>query len=121
MIIVMEDIYDKVVLHYLLKKDNISKNRVQTILKSFSHFYLDLDFKNAGVDQRQIKALHYLKERYMVLTPYKEQRTVVVSKIDFYGSLYQLKTKKIVNLYQRSNITYSFDNSKIFKYTRIEG
>ena len=75
----MEDIYDKVVLHYLLKKDNISKNRVQTILKSFTHFYLDLDFKNVGVDQRQIKALHYLKERYMVLTPYKEQRTVVVS------------------------------------------
>ena len=117
----MEHIYDKVVRQYLLKKDNISKNRVQTVLKSFTHFCLDLDFKNVGFDQRKIKALHCLKERYMVLTPYKGQGTIVVSKIDFYGSLYQLKTKKIVNLYQRSNITYSFDNSKMFKYTRIEG
>ena len=117
----MEDIYGKVVCQYLLKKDNISKNRFQTVLKSFTDFYLDLDFKNVGVDQRQIKALHFLKERYMVLTSYKGQGTVAVSKIDFYGSLYQLKTKKIVNLYQRSNITYSFNNSKMFQYTRIEG
>ena len=53
----MEDIYDQIVCQDLLKKDNMSKHRVQTALKSFTYSYLDLDFKNFRVDQRLIKVL----------------------------------------------------------------
>ena len=101
----MEDIYDKIVRQDLLQKDNISKNFVQAVLKSFTHFYVDLDFENFGVHQKRIKALHSLKEGCMVLKSDKGQGIVVINKIDFYDSLDQLKTNKTVNLYQRSNIT----------------
>ena len=55
MIAVMEDIYDQIVCQDLLQKDNISKHRVQTSLKSFTYSYLDLDLKNFRVVQRRIK------------------------------------------------------------------
>ena len=49
MIAVMEYIYDQIVCQDLLKKDNISKHRVQTALKSFTYFYLDIDLKHYSV------------------------------------------------------------------------
>ena len=86
----MEDIYDQIVCQDLLKKDNMSKHRVQTALKSFTYSYLDLDFKNFRVDQRLIKVLRSLKERCMILKPDKRQGIVVVNKNDYYDSLDQL-------------------------------
>ena len=50
MIVVMEDIYDQIVLPGPLKKGNMSKHCVQTALKSFTYSYLDLDVKNFTVD-----------------------------------------------------------------------
>ena len=91
MIAVMEDIYDQTVRQDLLKKDKISKHRVQkTALKSFTYFYLDLNFKNFRVDQRRIKVLRSLKERCMVLKPDKGQGIVVVNKKYYCDSLDQL-------------------------------
>ena len=55
MIPVMEDIFDQIVRQDLLKKDSMSKHRVQTALKSFTYSYLDLDFKNFRADQRRIR------------------------------------------------------------------
>ena len=46
MIAVMEDIYDQIVRQDILKKDNISKHRVQQALKSFTYSYIDLDLKS---------------------------------------------------------------------------
>ena len=60
MIAVMKDIYDQIVRQVLLKKDNISKHRVQRALKSFTYSYLDLDLKNFRVDQIRIKVLRSL-------------------------------------------------------------
>ena len=43
MVVIIEDFYDQIVRRDLLKKNNISKHRAQTALKSFSYSYLDLD------------------------------------------------------------------------------
>ena len=92
-IAVMEDIYGQIVRQDLLKNDNISKHwgkyHVQKSLKSFTYFYLDLDFKNFRVNQRRIKVLRFLKERCMVLKPDKGQGIVAVNKKDYYDSLDQ--------------------------------
>ena len=92
-ITVMEDIYGQIVRQDLLKNDNISKHwekhHVQKSLKSFTYFYLDLDFKNFRVNQRRIKVLRFLKERCMVLKPDKGQGIVAVNKKDYYDSLDQ--------------------------------
>ena len=87
MVAVVEDIYDQIVRRDLLKKDNISKHRVKTALKSFTYSYLDLDFKNFRVDQRRIQTLRSLKERCMVLKSDKRQEIVAVNKKDYYDSL----------------------------------
>ena len=64
MVVFMEDIYDKIVWQDLLKKDKISKRRVQIALKSFTYSYLDLDLKNYGLDQNKIKILRDLSAWY---------------------------------------------------------
>ena len=87
MVAVVEDIYDQIVRRDLLKKDNISKHRVKTALKSFTYSYLDLDFKNFRVDQRRIQTLRSLKERCVVLKSDKGQEIVAVNKKDYYDSL----------------------------------
>ena len=48
----MEDIYDQIVRQNVMKDDNISKHSIQNALKSFTYAYLDLDFKNFGIDQK---------------------------------------------------------------------
>ena len=90
MIAVLVDIYDQSVRQDLLKKDNISKHRVQTSLKSFTYSYLDLDFKNFRVNQRPIKVFRSIEERCIVLKSDKGQGIVVVNKKDYYNFLDQL-------------------------------
>ena len=43
---IVKNIYDKIVRLDPLKKDNISKHRVQTAIKSFTCSYLNVDLKN---------------------------------------------------------------------------
>ena len=90
MIAVLVDIYDQSVRQDLLKKDNISKHRVQTSLKSFTYSYLDLDFKNFRVNQRPIKVFRSIEERCIVLKSDKGQGIAVVNKKDYYNFLDQL-------------------------------
>lgn len=90
MVVIMEDIYDKIVWQDLLKKDNISKTRVQTALKSFADSYLDLDPKNYGLVQRKIKKIQNFKDRCMILKTDKGPVTQRISKNDYYSSLEQL-------------------------------
>ena len=90
MVVIMEDIYDKIVWQDLLKKDNISKTRVQTALKSFADSYLDLDPKNYGLVQRKIKKKQNFKDRCMILKTDKGPVTQRISKNDYYSSLEQL-------------------------------
>ena len=90
MVVIMEDIYDKIVWQDLLKKDNISKTRVQTALKSFADSYLDLDPKNYGLVQRKIKKIQNFKDRCMILKTDKGPVTQPISKNDYYSSLEQL-------------------------------
>ena len=90
MVVIMEDTYDKIVWQDLLKKDNISKTRVQTALKSFADSYLDLDPKNYGLVQRKIKKIQNFKDRCMILKTDKGPVTQRISKNDYYSSLEQL-------------------------------
>ena len=90
MVVIMEDIYDKIIWQDLLKKDNISKTRVQTALKSFADSYLDLDPKNYGLVQRKIKKIQNFKDRCMILKTDKGPVTQRISKNNYYSSLEQL-------------------------------
>ena len=45
MIVIMEDIYDQILQHNILKDDHFFKHRAQTALKAFTYNYLDLDIK----------------------------------------------------------------------------
>ena len=90
MVVIMEDLYDKIVWQDLLKKDNISKTRVQTALKSFADSYLDLGTKNYGLVQRKFKKIQNFKDRCMILKTDKGPVTQRISKNDYYSSLEQL-------------------------------
>ena len=62
MVVIMKDIYDRIVQQDLLKKGNLSKHCVQTELKSFTYSYLELDLKNYGLDQNKIKICGALRD-----------------------------------------------------------
>ena len=71
MIIIMEDIYDQILQHNILKDDHIFKHRAQTALKAFTYNYLDLDIKGFFNDKKKIKTLQNLREKCMILKPDK--------------------------------------------------
>ena len=77
-----------------MKDDNISKHRIKTALKSFTYTYLDLDFKNFGIDQKRTKILRHLRSRCMILKPNKGQGRVIINKKDYFQSLDRLFNDK---------------------------
>ena len=80
----MEDIYDQIVRQNVMKDDNISKHSIQNALKSFTYAYLDLDFKNFGIDQKGIKILRKLRNRCIILKPDKGRGIVIINKRDYF-------------------------------------
>ena len=90
----MEDIYDQIVRQNVMKNDNISKHRIKTALSSFTYAYLDLDFKNFGIDQKRTKILRHLRSRCMILKPSKGQGRVIINKKDYFQSLDRLFSDK---------------------------
>ena len=93
-ITIMEDIYGQIVRQNVMKDDNISKHRIQTALESFTYAYLDLDFKNFGIDQKRIKILRNLRNRCMILKSDKGHVIVIISKKDYFQSLDRLSNDK---------------------------
>ena len=96
MIVIMEDIYDQILQHNILKDDHIFKHSEQTALKAFTYNYLDLDIKGLFNDKKKIKTLQNLREKCMILKPEKGQGTVLINKTGYYSSLERLfcdKTK----------------------------
>ena len=87
MIVIMEDIYDQILQHNILKDDHIFKHRAQTALKAFTYNYLDLDIKGFFNDKKKIKTLQNLREKCMILKPDKGQGIVLTNKRDCYSSL----------------------------------
>ena len=94
MITIMDDTYNKIVRQNVMKDDNISKHRIQTALKSFTYTCLDLDFKIFGIDQKRIRILRNLRNRCMILKPYKGQGIVINNKKDYFQSLDRLLNDK---------------------------
>ena len=94
MITIMEDIDNQIVRQNVMKDDNISKHRLQTALNSFAYGYLDLDFKNFGIDQKRIKILRNLRNRCMILKPDKGQCIVIINKKNCFQSFDRLFNDK---------------------------
>ena len=80
--VIMGNIYDQIVRQNLLKKD-ISKQCVQTAIKSFTYSYFNLDLKNYGFDQNKVKILQNLKDTCVILKTDRRQSIVVINKHDF--------------------------------------
>ena len=96
MIVIMEDIYDQILHHNILKDDHIFKHRAQTALKAFTYNYLDLDIKEFFNEKEKIKTHQNLREKCMILKPDKGQGIVLINERDYYNLLVGLccdKTK----------------------------
>ena len=68
MVVIVKNICDQIARLDPLKKDNISKHRVQTAIKSFTCSYLNVDLKN------KTKTQWNLEDRCMILKSRKKTK-----------------------------------------------
>ena len=80
MIAVMEDAWNQISRQDILKENHISKSRVQTALRAFIYNYLDIESRDYLLDQKKIRVICNLKERFAILKPDKGQGVVLLSK-----------------------------------------
>ena len=80
MIAVMEDVWNQISRQDILKDSHISKSRVQTALRAFAYNYLDIESRDYQLDQKKIRVICNLKERFAILKPDKDQGVVLLSK-----------------------------------------
>ena len=87
MIEIVEDVWEQTEKHNILKDDHIRKVRVPTVLKLFTYNCLDLDIKQFVSDNKMIKALQNIKQKYLFLNPDKGQGIFLIDKTDYYNSM----------------------------------
>ena len=90
MIAIVENVWEQIDKHNLVKDDHISKIRAQTALKSFTYNCLDLEIKKYISDNKMIKVLRNIKEKCLILKPDKGQGIVLIDKIKYYDSMERL-------------------------------
>lgn len=90
MIAIVENIWEQIDKHNIIKNDNISKARAQTALKSFTYNCLDLDVKQFISDNKMVKVLRNIKEKCLILKPDKGQGIVLIDKTNYYNSMERL-------------------------------
>ena len=87
MIAIVENVWEQIENHNILKDDYISKVRAQTALKSFTYNCLDLDIKQCFLDNKMRKVLQNIKQKCLILKPGKGQGIVLIDKTDYYNSI----------------------------------
>ena len=90
MIAIVENVWEQIEKHNILKDDHISKIRAQTALKSFTYNCLDLDIKQYFSDNKMIKVLRNIKQKCLNLKPDIGQGIVLIDKTDYYSSMERL-------------------------------
>ena len=100
MIAIVENVWEQIQNHGILKNDHISKVRAKTALKSFTYNYLDFDVKQFISDSKSIKTLRKLKDKCLILKPDNGQSIVLINREDYNNSLENLFT-------DTSNITFN--------------
>ena len=90
LIVIMQDVYDKILKQNILDNDHIYKQRAQTALKALTYNYLDLHVKQLFNDRKNIKALQNLRGRCMILRADAGQEIVPINKTDYYKLLERL-------------------------------
>ena len=97
----MEDVWNQISRQDILKGNHISKSRVQTALRAFTYNYLDIELQDYQLDQKKIRVIRNLKERFAILKPDKGQGVVLLSKDTYTNTVKRIfkdKTKfKMLN------------------------
>ena len=74
---------------------------MQTTLRAFTHNYLDIESQDYQLDQKKIRVIGNLKERFAILKPDKGQGVVLLSKNTYTNTVERIfkdKTKfKMLN------------------------
>ena len=90
MIAIVENVWEQIQKHNILKDDHISKVRAETALRLFTCNYLDLDIKQHFLDNKMIKVLQNIKQKCLILKHDKGQGIVLTDKTDYYNSMEHL-------------------------------
>ena len=83
---IVENVWEQIEKRNILK-DHIVKVRAQTVLKLFTYICLNLDIKQYFSDNKMIKALRNIKEKFLILNRKKGQRIVLTDTTDYYNSM----------------------------------
>ena len=89
-IAIVENVWEQIQNHGILKNDPISKVRAKTALKYFAYNYLDLDVTQFISDNRITKLLRKRKDKCLILKPNKGEGIVLVNRDDCNTSLENL-------------------------------
>ena len=87
MIAIIENVWEQIQNHGILKNDHISKVRAKTALKSFGYNYINLEVTQFISDKKSIKTLRKLKDKCLILKPDKGQGIVSANRDDYNNSL----------------------------------
>ena len=76
---IMEDIYDQIMRHNVVKNSYISTERLKTTLKVFTFNYLDIDDRRYFHDNKRLNLLRELRNKFAILKPDKGQGIVLMN------------------------------------------
>ena len=87
---IMEDIYDQIMRHNVVKNSYISTERLKTTLKVFTFNYLDIDDRRYFHDNKRLNLLRELRNKFAILKPDKGQGIVLMNLDGYINSLRKL-------------------------------
>ena len=79
----MKYVWEQIENKNILKKNHMTKQRVQTALRAFTYNYLDSETKDYHLYRKRMNIIQNLREKVMVLKPDKGQGIVLVNKDDY--------------------------------------
>ena len=87
MIMIMENIYDQIMRHNIVKDSYISTECLKTTLKVFTFNYLDIDDRRYFHDNKRLNALRELRNKFATLKPHIGQGIVLINHDDYINLL----------------------------------
>ena len=87
MIVIIEDIYEQILRHSGTKDSYISQDRLKTTLNAFTFNYVDINDKRCIHDNKSLKVLWELREKFVILKADKGQGIVLVNYGDYVNSV----------------------------------